>query len=537
MALADQSANPALDEALHTHAAAAQALLYPVSAELLATTGRPVDLFGFEPNPARLGAAAAASASVPGIALTQLGALLDAAALGYNPAQAKPVAVLGHSQGVLAVHMVQAICEAGSIDAAAAKIDEILAIATLIGVAGTCQARQLGLAARHGEATPMLSVKDITRAQVDALIERVDGARGLDRRGRHQFRHALRVVRLSGGPGRIRRGGRQGTQASGQAARREVRGGRVFDPTLEYLDVTLPFHSPLMADAVSQAVAWAEACGINADHARELAAEVLLNHVDWAARVRALMKSTDPSALWVLDFGPGNTVGKLFSTVAQGTGVGVVEASTVADRGALSTLETLPERTQNWTRFAPSIIHTSAGDKVRTAFTELTGKAPVLLAGMTPTTVEPEIVAAAANAGYWAGSQAAARSPPACSTVTWPSSRRNSRKAAPSEFNAMFMDRYLWNLQFGSPAHRAEEARQRHLDRRRRRLRRHSGIRRGRGTHPQPQRRRLPVRELQAGHRRPDPPGGAHRQGRRANQGAHRGRRRFRRRPPLLGIA
>ena len=167
VALADQSANPALDEALHTHAAAAQALLYPVSAELLATTGRPVDLFGFEPNPARLGAAAAASASVPGIALTQLGALLDAAALGYNPAQAKPVAVLGHSQGVLAVHMVQAICEAGSIDAAAAKIDEILAIATLIGVAGTRQARQLGLAARHGEATPMLSVKDITRAQVD----------------------------------------------------------------------------------------------------------------------------------------------------------------------------------------------------------------------------------------------------------------------------------------------------------------------------------------------------------------------------------
>ena len=136
-----------------------------MSADLLATTGRPVDLFGFEPNPARLGAAAAASASVPGIALAQLGALLDAASLGYNPAVAKPVAVLGHSQGVLAVHMVQAIVEAGSIEAASAQIDEILAIATLIGVAGTRQARQLGLAARHGEATPMLSVKDITRAR------------------------------------------------------------------------------------------------------------------------------------------------------------------------------------------------------------------------------------------------------------------------------------------------------------------------------------------------------------------------------------
>ena len=450
VALADQSANPALDEALHTHAAAAQALLYPVSAELLATTGRPVDLFGFEPNPARLGAAAAASASVPGIALTQLGALLDAAALGYNPAQAKPVAVLGHSQGVLAVHMVQAICEAGSIDAAAAKIDEILAIATLIGVAGTRQARQLGLAARHGEATPMLSVKDITRAQVDALIERVDGARGpIAVAVTNSATHYV----LSGYPEDLAAFGVEvAKEHKRQAKLREekVRGGRVFGPTLEYLDVTLPFHSPLMADAVSQAVAWAEACGINADHARELAAEVLLNHVDWAARVRALMKSTDPSALWVLDFGPGNTVGKLFSTVAQGTGVGVVEASTVADRGALSTLETLPERTQNWTRFAPSIIHTSAGDKVRTAFTELTGKAPVLLAGMTPTTVEPEIVAAAANAGYWAELAGGGQVTASVFDRHVAKLEEELEEGRTVEFNAMFMDRYLWNLQFGS---------------------------------------------------------------------------------------
>ena len=448
--LADQSANPVLDEALHTHDDAAQALLYPVSADLLATTGRPVDLFGFEPNPARLGAAAAASASVPGIALAQLGALLDAASLGYNPAVAKPVAVLGHSQGVLAVHMVQAIVEAGSIEAASAQIDEILAIATLIGVAGTRQARQLGLAARHGEATPMLSVKDITRAQVDALIKRVSGARGpIAVAVTNSATHYV----LSGYPEDLAAFGVEvAKEHKHQAKLREekVRGGRVFEPVLEYLDVTLPFHSPLMAEAVSQAVSWAESCGINADHARELAAEVLLNHVDWAARVRALMKSTDPSALWVLDFGPGTTVGKLFSTVAQGTGVGVVEASTVADRGALSTLETLPERTQNWTRFAPSIIHTSAGDKVRTAFTELTGKAPVLLAGMTPTTVEPEIVAAAANAGYWAELAGGGQVTASVFDRHVAKLEEELEEGRTVEFNAMFMDRYLWNLQFGS---------------------------------------------------------------------------------------
>ena len=104
VALADQTTDPSLDEALRGHVAAAGRLLTPVAADLLATTGRPVDLFGFEPNPARLGAAAAASASVPGIALTQLGALLDAAALGYNPAQAKPVSVLGAAGAVNIIH-------------------------------------------------------------------------------------------------------------------------------------------------------------------------------------------------------------------------------------------------------------------------------------------------------------------------------------------------------------------------------------------------------------------------------------------------
>ena len=450
VALADETANPVLDEQLHAHVRQAQNLLYPVSADLLATTGRPVDLFGFTPNPAKLGAAANASASVPGIALAQLGALIDAEELGYNPAEAKPVAVLGHSQGILAVHMVQAIREAGSVEAAAPSIDEILAIASLIGIAGTRQARQLGLAARHGDATPMLSVKDITRAQVDALIERVNGARGpIAVAVTNSATHYV----LSGYPEDLAAFGVEvAKEHKRQAKLREekVRGGRVFDPVLEYLDVTLPFHSPLMSDAVSQTVSWAESCDIDASHARELAAEVLLNHVDWAARVRALMSSTDPSTLWVLDFGPGNTVGKLFSTVAQGTGVGVVEASTVADRAKLATLESSPERTQNWTRFAPSIIHTSAGDKVRTAFTELTGKAPVLRAGMTPTTVEPEIVAAAANAGYWAELAGGGQVTAEVFDRHVAKLEEELEEGRTVEFNAMFMDRYLWNLQFGS---------------------------------------------------------------------------------------
>ncbi|NEG90181.1 DUF1729 domain-containing protein [Bifidobacterium aerophilum] len=465
-ALADETADPTLDAALHDHAAATDAMLAPVAADLLATTGRTLDPFALasaNANSAKLGAAADAAVSVPGIALAQLGALIDAAALGYDVATAKPLAVLGHSQGILAVHMVRAIREAGSIDAAAADIDEILAIAKLIGIAGTRRVRELALAPRlvsgtsgaasdNGPAAPMLSVKDATRAQVDALISRVAE--------RHATRGPIAVavtnsathVVLSGYPQDLAAFALEaGKEHAKQAKLRadKVRGGRVFAPTLEYLDVTLPFHSPLMADAVEQAVAWARACGLNADHARELAAEVLLNHVDWAARVNAaLAAADDPARLWIVDFGPGQTVGKLVATVAQGTGVGVVEAATQADRAALSTLEGEPARTQDWRRFAPRVIHTPAGDKVRTRFSELTGKAPVLLAGMTPTTVDPEIVAAAANAGYWAELAGGGQ-------VTADVFDRHVAKleelleeGRTVEFNAMFMDRYLWNLQF-----------------------------------------------------------------------------------------
>lgn len=58
--------------------------------------------------------------------------------------------------------------------AARPQIDEILAIAALIGAAGTREARAHGLVRKYGDATPMLSVKGILPAQADELIRRVD---------------------------------------------------------------------------------------------------------------------------------------------------------------------------------------------------------------------------------------------------------------------------------------------------------------------------------------------------------------------------
>ena len=450
VALADQTTDPSLDEALRGHVAAAGRLLTPVAADLLATTGRPVDLFGFAPNPARLGAAADATASVEGVALTQLGALLDLEHLGYSVAQAKPLAVLGHSQGVLAVHMTRAIEAAGSIEAAGKTLNEILAVAALIGAAGTRRVRELGLNPKYGEASPMLSVKGATREQVEALVARVNNARGpISIAVTNSDNHHV----LSGYPEDLAAFALEAEREHQHQAKlreQKLHGGTVFNPTLEYLEVTLPFHSPLMADAVEQTVAWAGACGFDQKRTRALAEEVLLNHVDWNARVKALFDDADPSKLWIVDLGPGNTLGKLIGNVVQGTGIGVVEATTLAERSTLSTLESEPERTQNWKAFAPRVINTPAGAKLVTKFSKLTGKPPVLLPGMTPTTVEPEIVAAAANAGYWAELAGGGQVTAEVFDRHIAALEDELEEGRTVEFNAMFMDRYLWNLQFGS---------------------------------------------------------------------------------------
>ena len=435
---------------LKDYVRSAHGLLTPVAADLLATTGRETDLFNYPANPAKLGAAADATASIQGIALAQLGAMLDFDQLGYNVATASPVALLGHSQGILGVHMAQAIIDAGSIEAAREQIDEILAIAALIGAAGTREVRAHGLVRKYGDATPMLSVKGILPAQADELIARVTDAHGPIAVA--VINSANHVV-LSGHPQDLASFAVEvAKEHKHQAQLRadKVRGGSVFDPVLEYLEVTLPFHSPIMEQAVEQTVEWARACGIDEDRARVLAGEVLVNQVDWASQVAELFKDNDPRTLWVVDMGPGTTLAKLFGTVAEGTGVGVIEAAGVADRAKLATQTEDPARMQDWTKYVPQLISTPQGERIETAFTRLTGKPPVLLAGMTPTTVDPEIVAAAANAGYWAELAGGGQVTADVFDAHVDELEEQLEEGRSVEFNAMFMDRYLWNLQFGT---------------------------------------------------------------------------------------
>jgi fatty acid synthase len=77
-----------------------------------------------------------AACSLPGVLLTQVAAMRALTRQGMDLAATPPVAVAGHSQGVLAVEALRA---------AGAKDVELLALAQLIGAAATLVARRRGI--------------------------------------------------------------------------------------------------------------------------------------------------------------------------------------------------------------------------------------------------------------------------------------------------------------------------------------------------------------------------------------------------------
>ena len=134
----------------------------------------------------------------------------------------------------------------------------------------------------------------------------------------------------------------------------------------------------------------------------------------------------------------------------RGAGVTVIPAATPKGRDLLFTSGAKVPQAADWSTYAPRLIDRGDGKPVvDTAFTRLTGKSPILLAGMTPTTVDPEIVAAAANAGHWAELAGGGQ-------VTEPIFARNMARLSElldegrtAQFNTLFLDPYLWKLQVG----------------------------------------------------------------------------------------
>ena len=384
-----------------------------------------------------------AAVSVPGVLLTQIAAVRAAARQGLDLAATPPVAVAGHSQGVLGVE---------SLKAAGARDVQLLAMAQLIGAAGTLVARRRGIS-MLGDSPPMVSVTNTDPERIRRLLD--DFAQDVRTvlPPVLSIRNGRRAVVITGTPEQLSRFELYCEQiAEKEAAERKnkVRGGAVFAPVFEPVQVEVGFHSPRLADGVDLVGDWAEKVGLDPDDvalARAMTEAILVRQVDWVDEVTALHRA---GARWILDLGPGDILTRLTSPVVRGLGMGVVPVATRGGQRNLFTVGAVPEVARPWSDYAPSVVRLPDGRvRLATKFTRLTGRSPILLAGMTPTTVDATIVAAAANAGHWAELAGGGQVTEEIFDNRIAELTTLLEPGRTVEFNALFLDPYLWKLQVG----------------------------------------------------------------------------------------
>jgi fatty acid synthase subunit beta, fungi type len=125
--------------------------------------------------------------------------------------------------------------------------------------------------------------------------------------------------------------------------------------------------------------------------------------VDWPCA------SKFSNASHVIDFGPGR-IGSLIQKSAEGMGVRVISATDLRSKsnsvGGKAELFSsyLPPTPLNWeAAYGPQVIKDATGNfKLETRMTRLMGVPPIMVAGMTPTTVPWDFVASVMKAGYHA---------------------------------------------------------------------------------------------------------------------------------------
>lgn len=436
-----------IESDLATLAGEADLLLEPVAQELVVV--RPI---GFEPLRWVRALAAeepvptdkqltSAAVSVPGVLLTQIAAVRALARQGMDLAANPPVAVAGHSQGVLAVEALKA---GGTQDV------ELLALAQLIGAAGTLVARRRGISVL-GDRPPMVSVTNADPERIYELLDEFSQDVRTVLPPVLSIRNGRRSVVITGTPEQLSRFELYCEQiAEREEAERKnkLRGGAVFNPVFEPVQVEVGFHSPRLSDGVELVAEWAEKVGIDVAQARAMTEAILVSQVDWVDEISAL---NDAGARWILDLGPGDILTRLTAPVIRGLGIGIVPAATRGGQRNLFTIGAVPEVARPWTSYAPSVITLPDGSvKLSTKFTRLTGRSPILLAGMTPTTVDAKIVAAAANAGHWAELAGGGQVTEEIFTDRVSELTTLLEPGRAIQFNSLFLDPYLWKLQVGA---------------------------------------------------------------------------------------
>lgn len=260
-----------------------------------------------------------------------------------------------------------------------------------------------------------------------------------------------------------------GPAASVDRARARLDGG-----TWEPLPVGFPAHHPMLADAAERLVERIDAVGLTVDAGRfafpvlSLAdaqpysggcADALLGDImsrpgSWDRTVRTLVAQPRNGAggeiRWVLDVGPGDGVARLAAAALRGTSARVVPVGTATGRRQLLTPGAIPASGRRYDDLLPVVVELPDGSRrLENRFTRSTGRSPMVLPGMTPTTADAPIVAAAANGGFLAELAGGGQVSERILTLRLEELSQLLEPGQEVVFNALLLDPYLWGLHLG----------------------------------------------------------------------------------------
>ncbi|KAJ5930772.1 hypothetical protein N7466_006265 [Penicillium verhagenii] len=343
----------------------------------------------------------------------------------------------GHSQGVVTA---AAIATATSWESFAQAAKNALTMLFWIGLRSQQAYPRTSLAPSvlqdsiengEGSPTPMLSIRDLSRAAVQEHIDATNQHLPEDRHIAISLVNSARNFVVTGPP--ISLYGlnlrlRKVKAPTGLDQNRVPFTQRKVRFVNRFLPITAPFHSQYLTSAYDRILEDLEEIDIPAN---SLVIPVFntktgedLRQLGDKSAVPALVRmithdavnweqaTVFPGATHIVDFGPGGIsgLGVLTNRNKDGTGVRVIIAGEMDGTNAeVGYKPELFDRDEHSVKFAvdwvkehgPRLVQTSTGQTyVDTKMSRLLGIPPVMVAGMTPTTVPWDFVAATMNAGY-----------------------------------------------------------------------------------------------------------------------------------------
>ncbi|KAH8145050.1 uncharacterized protein LAJ45_10961 [Morchella importuna] len=384
-----------------------------------------------------------APVSFPLIGLVQLAHyFVTCKILGKEPGELRErfSGTTGHSQGVI---MAAAIASSSSWESFYQVAHDSLTVLFWIG----CRSQQTyprtslapnvlqdSINAGEGTPSPMLSVRDLSQAQVQQHVDTTNHHLPSDRHIHISLINGARNVVVTGPPQSLyglNLSLRKVKAPTGLDQNRVPFTERKVRFTNRFLPISAPFHSPYLEAATS--IIEEDLKGITSFNRKDLAIPVYNTYngedlrtakgdesiiselVNMITRLPVHWEAATvfPKATHILDFGPGGIsgLGVLTHRNKDGTGVRIIVAG--AFEGTNSEVGYKPELFDrddehavryavNWLdQHGPRLVKTKQGQTfVDTKFSRLLGRAPVMVAGMTPCTVPWDFVAATMNAGY-----------------------------------------------------------------------------------------------------------------------------------------